>query len=56
MRIGCLGFGQVGATFAATLANHDAEVSCFDPRIKDLNSLSPTITFGSFNEIFAGTD
>lgn len=56
MRIACLGFGQVGSTFAPVLADRGAEVLCFDPRIKDPDCQPPNVTFGSFPEVLAGAD
>ncbi len=56
MKIGCLGFGQVGSTFAVTLAAHGAEVCCFDPRLGERESTHPGITFASLDAALAGAE
>ena len=56
MKIGCLGFGEVGSEFANRLAEEGVSVSCHDPLIKRRKPAHPNITFVEFAEAVISSD
>lgn len=56
MKIGCLGYGEVGSAFANRLAERGISVVCHDPRVSEAGGAHLNITFVKFSEAVAGND
>ena len=48
MKIGCLGFGEVGSVFSNRLAEKGVAVLCHDPRVAEVSDAHPNIAFVDF--------